>query len=62
MGIQASAAWKLANFVAFHKPVAKRVVHINMDESCVKMYTQSRTPGLVYAPRGVEKRKLLEKK
>ena len=60
---EAQAAWKLANFMGTHtQEVGKRLVYINLDETCIRMYIESRTPGLVRVPSGARKVNVLEKK
>ena len=45
-----------------HKPVGKRLVYVNLDETCIRMYIESWTPGLVRVPSGARKVNVLEKK
>ncbi len=43
-------------------PHKSRTAYINMDETCIKMFDPSRTPGLIRVPKGQRKKTFLEKK
>ena len=56
---QALACWQWANFLGALRPVDKRLVHVNMDETCMKMWLPARR-GYVQLPAGDAKRHCLE--
>jgi len=58
--VKALATWKWANFLGSLAPPQKRVVHINMDQTSVRLWMHPGA-GYVVVPAGQRKRHLLER-
>ena len=56
---QATACWQWANCLASLRPPEKRLVHVNMDETCMRLWLPARK-GYVHLPPGSRKRHILD--
>lgn len=59
---QARAAWRLSAFMRSLAEPGQRTVHINLGETCIKMYTPSRSPGFIRVPQQQRKTEFLKRK
>ena len=54
------ACWQWNNFLEQQCPIGKTILHVNMDESCVRMHCDSKA-GFVVVPSGHRKKHVLRR-